>query len=144
MELFSWYCANTVPSLSLVISKIYDVRKQISEYFEYFESFHLNIQLEKGYQFRMLRSKFTKFLTFLKQQMSFSSNFTTFFIVMRQIVYIFLGEILYTFNKYQSTNLVKYHVSSRNFCTVMCSFCRNHIKFQLKKYRRVISHDTEK
>ena len=29
------------------------------------------------------------------------------------------------------------------FCTLMGSFCPNHIKFQLRKYRRVISHDTE-
>ena len=29
------------------------------------------------------------------------------------------------------------------FCTLMGSFCKNHIKFQLKKYRRVFSHDTE-
>ena len=38
----------TVLSLSLVISEIYDVLQRISEYFEYFESFQLNIQLEKG------------------------------------------------------------------------------------------------
>ena len=49
MHLFSWYCVNTVPNLSSVISGIYDVFKQISEYYEYFESFQLNIQLEKGY-----------------------------------------------------------------------------------------------
>ena len=29
------------------------------------------------------------------------------------------------------------------FCTLMGSFCKNHIKFQLKKYRGVIFHDTE-
>ena len=29
------------------------------------------------------------------------------------------------------------------FCTLMGSFCKNHLKFQLKKYRRVISHDIE-
>ena len=49
MQFLSWYCANTVPNLSLVISEIYDVLQRISEYFEYFESFQLNIQLEKGY-----------------------------------------------------------------------------------------------
>ena len=48
MQFLSWYCANTVRNLSSVISKIYDVLKRISEYFEYFESFQLNIQLEKG------------------------------------------------------------------------------------------------
>ena len=35
-------------------------------------------------------------------------------------------------------------VESLKFCTLMGSFCPNHTKFQLKKYRRVISHDTEK
>ena len=49
-QFFCWCCANTIPSLSLVISKIYDALKRISEYLEYFESFQLNIQLEKGYQ----------------------------------------------------------------------------------------------
>ena len=29
------------------------------------------------------------------------------------------------------------------FCTLMGSFCKNHIKFQLKKYRRVFSHGIE-
>ena len=34
-------------------------------------------------------------------------------------------------------------VESLKFCTLMGSFCPNHVQFQLKKYRRVISHDTE-
>ena len=34
-------------------------------------------------------------------------------------------------------------VESLKFCTLMGFFCRNHTKFQPKKYRRVISHDTE-
>ena len=46
MQFLSWYCANT----SLVISEIYDVLKRISEYFVYFESFQLNIQLVIGYR----------------------------------------------------------------------------------------------
>ena len=50
MQLFSWYCVNTVPNPILLISEIYDVLKRISEYFEYFESFQLNIQLERGDQ----------------------------------------------------------------------------------------------
>ena len=32
-----------------MISQIYDVLKRISECFEYFESFQLNIQIEKDY-----------------------------------------------------------------------------------------------
>ena len=48
MQFLSWYCADTDQNLSLVISGIYDVRKRISEYYEYFESFQLYVQLEKG------------------------------------------------------------------------------------------------
>ena len=54
----------------------------------------------------MLGSKFTKFLSFLKQQISFSSNFTSMFRVMRH------DCILSTKGVYQSTNLVKFYVSS--------------------------------
>ena len=32
-------------------------------------------------------------------------------------------------------------VESLQFCTLLGSFCKNHIKFQPKKYRRLISHD---
>ena len=34
-------------------------------------------------------------------------------------------------------------VESLKFCSLMGSFCQNHIKSELKKYRRVICHDTE-
>ena len=57
MHFLSWYCANIVPNLSLVISEIYDVLKRISEYFEYFESFQLTIQLEKGFQNNLVTSR---------------------------------------------------------------------------------------
>ena len=52
---------------------------------------------------------------------------------------------LSTKGAYQSLNLVKFHVSNRKYeiCTLMALFCPNHMKFQLKKYGRVISHDTE-
>ena len=33
MQFLSWYCVNTVPNLSLLISEIYDVLKRITEYF---------------------------------------------------------------------------------------------------------------
>ena len=39
-----------------------------------------------------------------------------------------------------STAHVKFHQS----CALIVSFCWNYIKFLLKRYRRVISHDTEK
>ena len=34
-------------------------------------------------------------------------------------------------------------VGSLKFCTLMSSFCPNHVQFQLKMYRRVTCHDTE-
>ena len=34
-------------------------------------------------------------------------------------------------------------IESLKFVTLMGSFCQNTMKFQLKKYRRVISLDTE-
>ena len=35
-------------------------------------------------------------------------------------------------------------VANLKNCTLMCYFCQWHAKFQLKKHRRIISHDTEK
>ena len=64
----------------------------------------------------------------------------------KQIFDTFLAEIVYTFNK---RSLLRYTfceisaIESLKFCTLMGSFSPNHIKFQLKKYRRIISHDTE-
>ena len=45
--------------------------------------------------FLVLRSKFSKFLSFLKQRISFSPNFAPLFGIMRNI----LAETLYTFSK---------------------------------------------
>ena len=56
--------------------------------------------------FLVLRSKFTKFLSFLKQKISFSSNFAPLFGIMRHISSIlFLAKTLYTFSK---SSLSKY------------------------------------
>ena len=35
-------------------------------------------------------------------------------------------------------------VASLKICTLTCCFCQKHMTFQLKKYRRIIFHDTEK
>ena len=93
-------------------------------------------------------SKFTKFLSIFKQQIGFCSNFASIFTVIRHnSCVLFLAEIVYTFNK---RSLPKYkfgemHLSSWNFHEMLHlgSFCKNHIKFQPRKYRRVISHDIE-
>ena len=56
--------------------------------------------------FLVLGSKFTKFLSFLKQKISFSSNFAPLFGIMRHISSIlFLAKTLYTFSK---SSLLKY------------------------------------
>ena len=73
--------------------------------------------------FLVLGSKFTKFLSFLKQKISFSSNFAPLFGIMgHNSSILFLAETLYTFSKiaYQSTNLVKFHLSSRNSEILHC------------------------
>ena len=70
----------------------------------------------KFWEFRVLRSKFTKFLCFLKQKISSSSNSASLFSVMRRnssILFYLKFYILSTKGTYESTNLVKFHVSSR-------------------------------
>ena len=61
----------------------------------------------KFFRLEVMRSKFTKFLSFLKKQISFSSNFASVFRFMRHnsSVYTFSAKILYTFNK---RSLLKY------------------------------------
>ena len=61
----------------------------------------------------MLLSKFTKFLAFLKQKVSFSSNFAALFSIMRHNSSVQKFYILLTKGAYQSTNLVKFQLSSR-------------------------------
>ena len=94
----------------------------------------------------MLGSNFTKFLSFLKQQISFSSNFASIFRVMR-----YMSSVLLSWNFIYFTEPIKlqiwwnfmWAVENLKFCTLMGSFCPNHVQFQLKKYRRAISHDNE-
>ena len=47
--------------------------------------------------------------------------------------------------KYDLRNLVKFRTATQKseIFTSMGSFCRKYIKFDLKKYRGVIFHDTE-
>ena len=64
------------------------------------------------WDFQVLGSKYTKCLSFLKQQISFSSKFASLFSV---ICWNFMWA-----------------VESLKFCTLMGSFCRNHVQFQQK------------
>ena len=45
--------------------------------------------------------------------------------------------------KVQNFRLSTAHVKFHQICTLIDSFCWKYIKFQLKKYRGVMSHDTE-
>ena len=88
------------------------------------------------WHFQVFWWKFAKFLSFLKQKISFSSNFAPLFGIMRHISSIlFLAETLYTFSK---SNLSKYKFGeiSPEQSKVVDSFCKNHIKFQLKKVHK--------
>ena len=77
------------------------------------------------------------------------SNFASFFSVMRHnsSILFFSWNFIY----FRQKGLIKVQIwwnftwpaESLKFCTLMGSFCPNQINFQLKKYWRVISHDTK-
>ena len=100
------------------------------------------------WDFLVFWSKFIKLLSIFKQQYGFSSNFASFFSFMRHNFSVLLQRKFYMLSAkgaYQSTNWWNFtwEVESLKFSTLSGSFCPNHIKFQLKKYRTVISHDSE-
>ena len=78
----------------------------------------------------VLGSKFTKFLSFLKQQIGFSSNFVSLFSILRHNS---LAEILYIFNKRRLSKCkfgeIWWAAKSLKFSTLMGSCCKNHLKF---------------
>ena len=72
--------------------------------------------------FLVLESKLTKFLSFLKQQIGFSSKFTSVFNIIRHNSSVLLSlkfYILSTKGAHQSTNLVKFHLDSQNFSEIL-------------------------
>ena len=94
--------------------------------------------------FLVLGSKFTKFLSFFKQKIGFPSNLTPLFSIMKHNSSVLFQLKFYIVSKkvaYQSTSLVRFHLSSRKSEILVASLC--HIKFSLKRYRRLISHDIE-
>ena len=99
------------------------------------------------WDFRVLVQNSPK-LSFLKQRFSFSSDLhhssvtwdiTPLYLFIRYFIYFQKKEPL----KVQIWWNFTWAVKRLEFCTLMGSFCSNDIKFQLKKYRRVISHNTE-
>ena len=101
-QFFCWRCANTIPSLSLVISKIYDALKRISEYLEYFES-------STGERLPEVTNKISDhFLLLCTSDISkgqhWASTFNTFIIC--------TTRLLYNWN-------LKHLVGTSNYCTVI-------------------------
>ena len=45
---------------------------------------------------------------------------------------------------YKDRLIFMWAVDSLKICTLMGSFCPKHTKFEMKKYKRVMSHDTKK
>ena len=68
-------------------------------------------------------------MSFLKQQISFLKIFASFFSVM-----IHNSSIRFSWNFIYFQQNFTWAVESLKFCTLMGSFCPNHIKFQLKNY----------
>ena len=92
------------------------------------------------------RSKIHQILVLFETKSKFFFKFyTTLWYHQTYFLHTFLAETLYTFCKSSPSILVKFHLSSQSlaFCTVVGSFSKNHIKFQLKNYRRLIFHDNE-
>ena len=90
----------------------------------------------KFWKFPVLRSNFIKFLSFLKQKISFSWNFTSIFSVMRHksSTYFWLKfYILSTERAHQSTNWVKFNTSRQfkvwKFSTLMGLLSPKYLRF---------------
>ena len=95
------------------------------------------------WHFWVLRSKFTKFLSVLKQQIRFFSNFTSIFSLMRHnSSVLFSWNVIYFQQKEPIQVQTCWNCKSEKFGTMMGSLRQNDIKLQLKKYRTVTSHDT--
>ena len=97
--------------------------------------------------FLVLGSKFTKFLSFLKQKNCFQILHHSSVLWDITPLYFFGWNCTY----FQQKEPIKvqiwwnfaWAVKSLKFCTLMGTHYKYHIDFLLKKYRRLISHDTE-
>ena len=94
------------------------------------------------WDFWVLGSKFTKFLSVLKQQISFSSNFASMFSVMRHNSSVIFSWIFIYFQQKVPIKVQIWWNWKSKIWHFDGPFYQNNIKFQLKKYRRVISLDT--
>ena len=94
--------------------------------------------------------KFIKTLmSCLKPQVSFSLNFVSLFSAIRKITFLYFFSWNFIWFrqkepiKMQNFRLSTTHVKFHRICILIGSFCWKYIKFQAKKYREVMSHDTE-
>ena len=122
--------------ISSKITTLYFFRSNITEGTNQSASF---------WDFWVLGSKFIKFSSFLKQQISFSWNFASIVSVMRyknSSVLFYLK--FYILSTKKSLSRSKFgEIKNLKFGTLMGSFHQSNIKFQLKKYRSVMSNDIE-
>ena len=97
---------------------------------------------KKSSDFWVVGWKFSKLLmSYLKPHVSFSLNLVSIFSVMRDNSYIWFRQKKPI--KVQSFRLSIAHVKLQQICYLIGSCCWRYIKFQLKRYRGVMSHDTE-
>ena len=86
-------------------------------------------------------------MSYFKPQVSFSLNFAPIFSVMVTLLYFFSWNFIWSGQKEpvkaQNFRLSTAHVEFHQICTLMGSFHWKYVKFQLKKYRGVMSHDIE-
>ena len=91
------------------------------------------------------RIRFHQILVVLKPQIGFSSNFTSLFRLIRHNSAVLFQLKFFTRSTREVYLKYKFgEIKSLIFGILMGSFCQNNIKFQVKQYRRVISHDTVK
>ena len=132
-------------------NSLYHFPKHKSVLASNFSSLSVSCKITPLYFFRLngihfeQKEPFIKFLSALKQPVSFSSNFVYSVSWDVYSLYFFRSEfyILSTKGPSRSTNLVKFQKILK-LCTLIRSYCPNHIKFQLKKFRIMISYDTER
>ena len=97
--------------------------------------------------FECLDPNSLNWVSFVKQQIGFS-NFASLFSVTRQTSSITFSWNYIYFRQKEPVKVqicwdFTWAVQSLKFCFLMGFSCPNHIKFQLKKYRRFIFHYTE-
>ena len=104
-------------SVSLKIALLYFFWSNVI-YFE--QKGQITVQIFENW---VLRSKFTKFLSLLKQQIGFSSNFASFY--QYHFIYFHQKEPIKVQIWWNST----WAPESLKFCTLMGFCCKNHTKF---------------